>query len=240
MRLVWVELCKLLRLPSARAGVALGVLCAPAIAAVSAPSERSAAVDVAFLELTFGVIGAILLGVVAVSSEYRDDGEDSASTRQIVASLTAVPSRMRFLAAKAAALSLTVATTAMLATVIMLTMLAGTGEDLGPGVVGRGVGLIVYWVLTALIAFGITLLTRNGVVPLVVLLLNSSVISFTYLLSRVVPAANYFPDLAGPHMFLRRSPTGVEIGPVTGGLVMLGWTVVLLAVGAFRFQRSDA
>lgn len=237
--LVAVELRKLLGLPSSRIGLAFGLFGPLAIGAVSAPGPGShTATDVAFIELGFGVVCAILLGVVSLSSEYRTDGEEAAATRQIVTSLTAIPSRGRFMAAKAGALALTVATVAILVTTLMLVL---TGVPWSAGVAWRAVGVVVYWVLTALIALAVTMVTRSGVLPLVVLILNASVISFGFLLSQVLPAANYLPDLAGQRMFLRGpSAFTMTIPPLTGGLVMAGWTVVLLAAGWSVFRRRDA
>jgi hypothetical protein len=95
-------------------------------------------------------------------------------------------------------------------------------------------------VLTALLAYGITLLTRSGVLPLSVLILNTSVVSVSFLLSRAVPAAGYLPDLAGAHMFVRRIDSPVDIAPATGGLVMAGWVLAVLSAAVFVFRRRDA
>lgn len=66
----------------------------------------------------------------------------------------------------------------------------------------RLTGAICYWTFTALLALGITLLTKNGILPLAVLIINSSVVSFSVLLYRVTKLAFYLPDRAGAEMFM--------------------------------------
>jgi Ca2+/Na+ antiporter len=231
MRLLRAELLKLLGLPSAWAALALCFAVAPA---VSYLNRRLPSPDAGYEELVFGVVGAIVLGVVAVSSEYRAESAEDAATRQIVTSLTAVPSRPRFLAAKAGALILTMALAAAVTAPATLTIRGGTLA------IARMLGVVVYFVLTALLAFGVTLVTRSGIVPLTVLIVNATVVSVSFLISRVLPVANYLPDLAGARMFVRHGEFNLAIGPVTGGLVMAGWTVLVVAGGAAAFCRRDA
>jgi Ca2+/Na+ antiporter len=231
MRLLRAELLKLLGLPSAWAALALCFAVAPA---VSYLNRRLPGPDAGYEELVFGVVGAIVLGVVAVSSEYRAESAQDAATRQVITSLTAVPSRLRFLAAKAGALILTMALTAAVTAPTTLMVRGGTLA------VPRMLGVVVYFVLTALLAFGVTLVTRSGIVPLTVLIVNATVVSVSFLISRALPVANYLPDLAGARMFVRHGQFNLAIGPVTGGLVMAGWTALVVAGGAAAFCRRDA
>jgi len=99
----------------------------------------------------------------------------------------------------------------------------------------RLIGAVCYWVLTALLAMGITLITRSGIIPLAILIINSSLVSFSFILSKVTPLAYYLPDRAGADMFMldRYSP------PLTGGLVMLAWVVVIFGAAAILFLRRD-
>jgi ABC-2 type transport system permease protein len=254
MATVNAELRKLLGLPSAWAALVIGCAVAPVIAFITASATRRSIetgtaaagglADAGYQELAFGVVGAIILGVVAVSSEYLAEGGDAGDSRQLTTSLVAQPSRSRFLIAKASALILTVAVfaavTGIVTQTVTRTVLGDHAEPLTGGTVLRLLGVTLYWVCTALIAYAITLLTRSGVVPLTVLILNTSVVSVTYLISKVVPAANYFPDLAGARMFIRTVESTATIAPVTGGLVMVGWTIALLTVGSLVFLRRDA
>jgi ABC-type transport system involved in multi-copper enzyme maturation permease subunit len=236
------ELLKLVGLPSVWAAVAVGLLVPPLVTLLNGtPPDPAGTADAGFQELALGVVGAIILGVVAIGNEYSAAGEESGGTRQIATSLTAVGSRGRFLVAKTAALVLTVASLAAVSAAATMTVTRIVLGDRAPApTAGRLLGVILYWVLTALLAYGITLLTRSGVLPLAILILNTSVVSVSFLLSRAVPAAGYLPDLAGAHMFIHRIVSPVDIAPVTGGVVMAAWVVALLSAAGFVFHRRDA
>ncbi|MEU3766062.1 ABC transporter permease [Amycolatopsis keratiniphila] len=237
MRVYRGELRKLTSLPSVWAAVAVGVLVPAGLTFLNARAAVSRGnVDLGFQELAFGVVGAIILGVVAVSSEYTAEGENAGGGRQITTSLTVVSSRRRLLVAKLAGMSTVVAALAAVSSAITLTIV----EALGVSDFGRLPGVVLYWVLTALLASGLTLLTRNGILPLTVLILNTSVVTVTYLLTKVTPLAAFFPDLAGFRMFVERVDLPVRLSPVTGGLVMTAWVAALLAAGFLVFRRRDA
>lgn len=104
----------------------------------------------------------------------------------------------------------------------------------------RAVGAVVYWVLTALIACAVTVFTRSGIIPLALLIVNSSLVSFSLLLTRVSPLARYLPDVAGAQMVNANYPAQNMLGPLAGGLVMSAWTAGLLVVAAVVFARRDA
>jgi ABC-type transport system involved in multi-copper enzyme maturation permease subunit len=106
--------------------------------------------------------------------------------------------------------------------------------------VRRCLGGALYWLLTALIAFAITALARSGVIPLLVLIVNSSLVSFSLLLTNITPLAHWLPDMAGRRLFDGPYTVegGLDAGP--GAVVMAGWTVALLAIAAIVFRRRDA
>lgn len=99
------------------------------------------------------------------------------------------------------------------------------------------IGAVCYWTFTALLALGITLLTKNGIIPLAVLIINSSVVSFSVLLSKVTKLAFYLPDRAGAEMFMFTSDRFHT--PFTGGVVMFAWVAVIFIVAAIVFHRRD-
>ncbi|MER6670336.1 ABC transporter permease [Amycolatopsis japonica] len=235
MRAYRGELRKLISLPSVWAAVAVGVL-VPATLTFLNARAAGGNVDVGFQELAFGVVGAIILGVVAVSSEYTTEGENAGGGRQIATSLTAVPSRWRLLITKLAAVITAVAALATVSSTITLVIV----EAQGVSDFGRLPGVVLYWVLTALLASGLTLVTRNGILPLTVLILNTSVVTVTYLLTKLTPLAAFFPDLAGFRMFIERVELPVQLSPVTGGLVMTAWVAALLTAGFLVFRGRDA
>ncbi|MGW4133476.1 ABC transporter permease [Amycolatopsis japonica] len=238
MRAYRGELRKLASLPSVWAAVAIGILLPAVLTFLNAraAARRGGNVDLGFQELAFGVVGAIILGVVAVSSEYTTEGENAGGGRQITTSLTVVPSRWRLLITKLAAMITVVAALATVSSAVTLTIV----EALGVSDFGRLPGVVLYWVLTALLASGLTLLTRNGILPLTVLILNTSVVTVTYLLTKLTPLAAFFPDLAGFRMFIERVELPVRLSPVTGGLVMTAWVAALLAAGFLLFRGRDA
>ncbi|MDI6097278.1 hypothetical protein QLQ12_01465 [Actinoplanes sp. NEAU-A12] len=248
MSLVRAELRKLLGLRTAWVGMVAGLVAAPALVFVNAPATRRALADgtwgdpsdLGFQSLGIGLLGAMILGVVAVSSEYTSTGEDSPDGRQLITTLTAAPRRHRLLAAKGAALTLVVAVQGTLTAVATLGLVEMVhGAAIPSPAPARVAGAVLYWVLLGLLAYAITLIFRNGVVTLTVLIVNSSMVSVSYLLTKVTPLAAYLPDIVGAHMFLR-DVGDVRIAPVTAGLVMTAWVAALLGLAAWLFQRRDA
>jgi ABC-type transport system involved in multi-copper enzyme maturation permease subunit len=246
--LVRAELRKLLGLPTAWVGLVLGTLIAPVIVLLNAPYIRRAIAagtltdtsDLGLRDLGIGLIGPMILGVIVVSSEYTSTNQDAPGARQLTATLTAVPDRRRLLAAKTTALVLVVAAQAAVTAAATLTLTQVLhGEHAPTPAPARVTAAILYWTLTALLAYAITLITRNGIVPLTLLIINSSVVSVSYLLTKVTDLAAYLPDIVGAQMFIRSADFPVEIAPVTAGLVMTAWVVALLAVGAVLFYRRD-
>lgn len=219
------ELLKLAGLPSVWVAAVLGLAVPPLLVLLSARADPA---DTGFVQLTVGVLGALVLGTVAAGSEYRSG--------QLATSLVCVPSRLRLLAAKTGAVVLTVAALASGSAVLTLAVAGALTPAAGP----RIAGVVVYWVLDALLAYGITLLTRSGVLPLTLLIVNTTVVSVTYLLTKVTPLAVYLPDMAGSQMFIEPAEIVVDLAPVTAGLVMAAWVAALLGVAGYVFARRDA
>jgi ABC-2 type transport system permease protein len=245
---VRAEIRKLLGLPTALVGLVLGTLLAPLIVLLNAASTRRTIADgtadlsdLGLRDLGIGLIGPMILGVVVVSSEYTSTGEDAPGARQLTATLTAVPNRLRLLAAKTAALVLVVAAQAAVTAAATLSLTQALhGEHVPAPDPARVFAAILYWVLTALLAYAITLITRTGIVPLTLLIINSTVVSVSYLLTKATDLAAYLPDIVGAQMFIRSADFPVKVAPATAGLVMTGWVVALLAVAAVLFHRRDA
>ncbi|MEV6634728.1 hypothetical protein AB0M54_28670 [Actinoplanes sp. NPDC051470] len=244
MSLVRAELRKLLGLPTARVGLLLGVLLSPVVVLINAPAARRADLahsDTGLVELGVGLIGPMILGVVIMSSELTSTGDEAPRARQLTATLIAGPRRMRLLLAKATALILVVAVQASVATAATTGLTQVLHGDRVPvPAFARLAAAVLYWVLLALLAYSITLIVRNGIVPLTFLIVNSTFVSVSYLLTKVTDAAAYLPDIVGAQMFLRESDFPVRIAPVTAGLVMSAWIAAFLVVGALLFRRRDA
>ncbi|WP_067971941.1 hypothetical protein [Nocardiopsis trehalosi] len=260
-RAVAAELRKTATLPAASAAFALGVLGTVAITLINAFGVRDAlesgrtdtvaftsAAETVFSAAPLGTVGAVVLGVVAFGSEYTTTSDGAGGGRQVTATLTAVPRRAAVLAAKAIAVVLLVGAMVAVALPVSLASAhavigeAAPGAEDAVGVASRMLGAGLYWALTALIALAVTVLSRNGVIPLIVLIVNGSLVSVSFLLTRVTPLARFLPDLAGMRLFARADLIAVEdaLPPVTGGLVMAAWAVGLLAVAAAVLLRRDA
>ncbi|MFI6737188.1 ABC transporter permease [Nonomuraea sp. NPDC050451] len=251
------ELRKLVLLPAALVATVAGTGLTLTFTAMAMASRRSKldggvpedgrTLDLVLEMAAFGVISVIVLGVVIISSEYTSTTKDAGGGRQIAVSLTATPNRGVLLTAKAIVLALVSGALAIVTVgagiLISLVLLGGHAGSPGAVLAALGwrpLGAVVYWVLTALIAFAVTVLTRSGIVPMVVFIVNTSVVSVSFLLSRVTSLAKYLPDVAGAQMFVRSYPAEVRFEPPTGGLVMAAWAAVLLAVAAGVFVRRDA
>lgn len=246
MRAFNAELSKLFSLPGIWLAYLIGAVAPAAIAALDSMAQKEEILtgvstrlpEVGYIGLALGVQGVIILGVLAVSSEYLTESSESGGGQQITTSLTVVSSRLHLLLAKAGAVTVT---SILLSVVAIITTLFATHLVLGEYTlafeVSKLIGAVCYWTFTALLAFGITVLTRNGVIPLAVLIINTSVVSFSFLLSKVTKLALYLPDRVGIEMFMFTSDRFLT--PFTGGLVMFAWVFVLFIVAAIVFHRRD-
>ncbi|KQL18375.1 ABC transporter permease [Cytobacillus solani] len=244
MRAFNAELSKLFSLPGMWLAFLIGAFAPAAIAALDSIAEKEEIIagvsirlsEVGYIGLGLGVQGIIILGVLAVSSEYLTESSESGGGNQITTSLTVVSSRFHFLLAKAGAVTVT---SALLSIVAILATVSATNLILGEYApafeASRLIGVVCYWTFTALLAFGITVLTKNGMIPLTVLIINSSVVTVSYLLTKVTKLAFYLPDRAGTDMLM----SGGFHTPFTGGLIMFAWVAVLFIIADIVFDRRD-
>jgi len=246
MRAFNAELSKLFSLPGIWLALLIGVFAPPIVAILDSLAKKDEIIagvstglsEVGYIGLAFGVQGVIILGVLAVSSEYLTESSESGGGQQITTSLTAVSSRLHFLLAKAGAVILV---SVLLSIVAIVTTVTATNLTLGEYApafeTSRMIGAVCYWIFTALLAFGMTVLTKNGMIPLAVLIINSSLVSFSVLLSNVTKLSNYLPDRAGVEMFMSLGDNVHT--PFTGGFILFAWVAVLFIVAAIVFQRRD-
>ncbi len=241
-RVVSAEWRKTVTLPASWAGAAVALLGSLLITVLNAyavhtdPGGRAftAPLEIAFAAVPLGTVGATVIGVTVFSSEYTGE-------RQIMTTLAAVPDRLLTLAAKAIVVVLLV----VLVAAVTMPLTIGTARlMIGESVsvceaVARCLGATLYWILSGLLALAITVFTRSGVVPLVVLIVNSSLVSFSLLLSKISPVGFWLPDMAGRRLFGSVQATEGGLAIVPGALVMAGWTVLLLAAATAVFHRRD-
>lgn len=259
-RAVAAELRKTITLPASRVGIGVAILGSLSVTLLNSFYSRAALeggpdpagfdtsrVESVFAAAPLGVLGAVIVGVVTISSEYTANSTDAGGGRQITATLTATPGRTNLLVAKAIVVVSLVALTALVTiglSFVLAHVATGPGapaEDVGDAV-ARTFGVALYWSLMALIALALTVVTRSGIIPLIVLITNSSVVSVSFLLFQVTSLARFLPDLAGIRLFARESFVAFDdaLDPLTGGLIMAAWTIGGLAVAAVVFVRRDA
>ena len=193
-----------------------------------------------------GMLTIAVLGALVITGEY--------STGMIRSTLSAVPTRVPVLAAKAvvlAAVTVAVATVGIaLAYVVTMPLLADL--DLVPALDdGRTWqvfgGTVYFLVAAALFALGVGTLLRSSAaaitVALTVLLLLPGVLSFIGL-DWVEAIVDYLPlpvsgaFLGGGEGSL--SSAGQELSATTGVLVIAAYAVVPLVAGAVALRRRDA
>lgn len=261
LRAILTELRKTATLPGVWAGMAVAVLGSVALTILNAVTVRGAVTsgqpdrvadtspfETAFAMMPLGTVGAVVIGVIAMSSECTAVRTDAGGGRQITTTLTAIPGRLRLLTAKALSVIVLVAAIALVAVPLSVLVASLVIGDVGTEVVPvhhavrRWAGGALYWTLMGLIAFAITVLARSGIIPLIILIANSSIVSFSLLLTNLTPAAHWLPDMAGRNLFGFPEdsvvPGGLE--PLPGAIVMGCWTLALLIVAGAVFRRRDA
>lgn len=199
------------------------------------------ATSTSFGGLMFGQLAIAVLGVLVISSEY--------STGGIRTSLTAVPNRMRFLAAKVISFSgvagvagLIIAFAAFFAGQPFFAK-RGIGASLSDDGVLRAVfGAALYVVVSGLFGLAVGLLLRHSAGAITV------VVAFMFVLPLVVNAfpgdwgkavIRYFTSNAGQQVtFVHQS--GNHLGPWLGFGVYCIWAAVPLVIGALLLHRRDA
>jgi ABC-2 type transport system permease protein len=188
----------------------------------------------AFFGVSFGQIAAITFGAQTVSSEFQGGA--------LRVSLSAVPHRGRWFAAKATAIGVPVLAVGLLTGCVSLTVGKAVLGDRASGMSwGEGlrgvVGCGIYLALMALFAAGLAMLLRSGVATLSIL------IPFLLIVSFVVgdvsgSAADFLPDKAG--QVALHETWGGALGPWTGLAVTAVWAGVALLAGAWSVRRRDA
>ncbi|HEU5129660.1 MAG TPA: ABC transporter permease subunit [Glycomyces sp.] len=195
-----------------------------------------------FFGLLLGQLALIMFAVASVGSEY--------ATGTIRASLAAVPSRGRFLAAKMLAVGLVAAAAALaveLATFAVVQWRLGErGSPLGEwatveALLGGWIHLTLLSVFTAAVAA----LLRSTVIALSVLLpvlfLSSQGLGNV---AAIKPVAQYLPDQVGMVIMRLTFPGdpqfGRDYGAWTGIGILVLWTAAALAAAWLSVRRRDA
>ena len=193
--------------------------------------------DLAQIGVTESLLAAAALaavGVMLVSSEYRELSVDQGGGYERVTTALAIPRRGPGLAAKmlvALLLMVPVAvTTNLLSTAVALWILepAGIGWDRE-----RIAGMLAgcwYMIATGLLGASVTMVLRSGLVPMVYLVVNNTLFSPGFLLTRLTAAAWYLPDTSLIGLVVARMDDPHQPTKVVSGLVAAGWLAVVMVV----------
>lgn len=235
MRAVAAESVKLRGVPAVCATVLGMIAAAIALSAAIAASATDAldAVQVMLATIPFLQVGTILLGVLAVATEYQGS--------QVRTTLIATPNRTLLLAGKAlaylatATITSAVAVGAGLATATITLAVSDTApiEDMNAWPV---VGAAVYLVLIGLLGLALTVLLRSLIPSLVGML--ALVLIASPLLAGSTEHARWLPDRAGSLLYLPAADSVLTTG--TGTLVLLAWITVTGTAAAAAFVNRDA
>ncbi|MGW3356805.1 ABC transporter permease subunit [Streptomyces bungoensis] len=187
-----------------------------------------------FFGISFGQVAAIAFGATAVSSEFQGGA--------LRVSLSAVPRRGRWFAAKATAIAAPVLAVGLLTGFVNLAVgdavLGSAGDKITWTQGLRGaVGCGIYLTLMALFAAGLSAVLRSGVATLSIL------VPFLLIASFVIGdmsggVADFLPDRAG-QVVLHGTWDGI-LGPWSGLAVCGLWTAAALGAGAWSVRRRDA
>ncbi|WP_341716192.1 hypothetical protein QQG74_19490 [Micromonospora sp. FIMYZ51] len=229
---VTAELVKLGGLPAVVAAVlgtvGAAIVMTAALAGAQVGAERATAI--VLQAVPYLQAGTILLGVLAVGTEYTGD--------QIRTSLACVPDRWVMLSGKTLAYLAWASSTAIAAVLAgWLTahvVLAARGVP-ATGTSWPVVGAIAYLVLIGLLAQFLAVLTR-GLLPALIGML-CLVLILTPLLRGVTRHARYLP---GAGELLYRPGSDDVLTPATGLLVLLGWILAVGTVAVVAFLHRDA
>jgi ABC-2 type transport system permease protein len=195
-----------------------------------------------FYSISVGQLALVVFGATVVGSEY--------TSGTITASLTAVPRRGLFYAAKIAAGLLIAAGTAVVT--VSATFFAAQ-QALGPHRAAEGApgtwqaafGACLYLTLICALAMGVTAMLRSPARALALMLpllfLDSQGLGNVPGLQKAI---DYLPDQAGAVIMHLSGPPGTRFGrpfgPWAGTAIMLAWTAAALAGGYLVLARADA
>ncbi|MEU6671858.1 ABC transporter permease subunit [Streptomyces sp. NPDC046727] len=228
----WIKVRTLRSLRGALAAILVATAAFSALASVDTDTGDPDPLFAVFFGVSFGQIAAIAFGTTAVSSEFRGGA--------LRLTLSAVPDRGRWFAAKALAIALpTLAVGLLTGFVTLLVGRAALGTS-APGWAegARGaVGCGLHLTFMALFAAGLAAVLRSGVATLSVLIPFLLIVSFVIGdLSGGV--ADFLPDRAG-QVALHSGWDGT-LGPWSGLAVAGLWAAAALLAGGWSLRRRDA
>ena len=198
--------------------------------------------------VVFAQIAVAVLAVLAIGGEY--------STGQIRSTLTAVPTRIPALLAKALVVFLGVAAAGVVAVALSVAVSMPFVSQLGlslewtASTVRVLAGGALYLATISLFAFAIGALMRHtaGAIAVVLgllLVVENVVVALPFRFTEAI--APYLPQTAGSRILMDDAALaamaeagGTQLGPWQGFAVLVAWALVLLATAAVLLRRRDA
>ncbi|MGP5045836.1 ABC transporter permease [Glutamicibacter ardleyensis] len=237
------ELTKALTLRSIQATLLAAVLVPPLLAFFSGlafdPTRTAAGgfplESHGFETAGFGQPIIILFAALVVGTEYLD--------AQVRTTLTATPSRTRIIGAKILVTALLSSLAAALSTTgAVLLKHAALGDhglnldQFTTSMAWNLLGVIINYTLLGLIAASATLIMRNYIATIV--LLVPMVLGLTISLVGAIPVLKFLPDLAGIQLLTAYPGVGL-LEPIPGAFVMTAWALGLGTIGWRLFHARD-
>ncbi|GIF20061.1 hypothetical protein BJ973_002033 [Actinoplanes tereljensis] len=222
------EIVKLRGLPAAVATMLGTVAAGGVLAAVVTASTEGA--DILPVTIPFLQIGPILLGVLAVSTEYTG--------HQIRTTLIATPNRLVVLAAKSVAYlaASMITSVAALGAALASARVTPAGHHPPTRIGWPPAGATAYLVLIGFLGFAVTVLARSLVPPLVAML--TLVLIASPLLAGFTEHSRWLPDRAG--RLLYQPGADAVLAPGTGALTLLAWITAVAVLAIATFRTRDA
>jgi len=218
---------------------ALGLVLLIVILSSALGKEGDTTMEDALTSGAFALVFALLLGILAVTSEFRHG--------TITPTLLVVPRRTRLLLAKLGASALTGLVLGLVVTVAVALIVAGitSARDIddnatGSQVVHMVIGGTLAVALFALIGLGLGAIVRNQVGAIIGALVYMLIVEP---LSNLIPTfgdwvAKY--GLGGTSGALSQTSGGDNVlAQVPGGLLLAAYAAILLAIGVVLVNRRD-
>lgn len=185
--------------------------------------------------IPLGQVAIVVLGCMMGASEFRN--------RELRTTLICLNKRANTFVAKLTVMLIYSSIVSMLSifTTIAVTHIGLGNQGLHPIILSPTAWLFIAysvldWVLLILLSFGIGVISRNAIIPIVLII--PQCVGLGGLLAEKWSWGSYLPVAAGNLLFA--SPTDIIIhDPIKGGIVLFVWTAAVLSVATFLFVRRD-
>jgi ABC-2 type transport system permease protein len=245
VRAEWTKLWSVRSTAWALLGTAAALVALAAVFPATGPPAPRDPVAYGLSSFFQAQLGAAVLGVLAITSEY--------ATGSIRATLTATPQRLTLLSAKTIVVAATATVVgiaaAFLAFFVAAQVLAGRGTTVAltdPGALRAVVGAGLYLAVVAVLALALGVLLRSSVATIAVVVAVMLVLPG---IATALPgswqsaAVPYLPAEAGQAIIgqTRFAPAGAHLlAPWTGFAVLCAYTAVALGAAAVTLSRRDS